>query len=315
MTQTRKSARLLAPVAFWLAMLATFIWANGSTGLTPPIAAEGLRDVWQFYLPLMVFTLATVFYFTRNRTRPTWQGFAVARHSMTRDLAFALAYLVAGHLILGAVFNTGLHFPGPDVFENGSHDHQEVIRWAALQVTVFVLLPYIWLRRRGFSFRKLITGIDWKRDIWLMIAFWAGEFLSVAFISDFFDVAPADYSYAIPFGIIANTIGAGLPVLVMIHLIILPRLSLLLDNQLLVIMLGGLVYAMFSLFDPGTSYSSATNGWVSVSYIFLTQTLIGMGKAVFTVRTGNPFIHFTSYHILGARVAFDTSMYADIFRR
>ncbi|MCV0425473.1 MAG: hypothetical protein K5905_08360 [Roseibium sp.] len=315
MMQTLRSALLLGPVLFWLAMMAAFIWASRSPDPSPPIAAEGLRDLWQFYLPLMLFTLATVFYFTRNRTKPTWQGFGVARHSIKQDLALALAYLIAGHLILGSLFNVGLHFPGPEVFAPGVHNRQGVLWWAGLQATVFVVLPYFWLRRRGFDLKKLVKGIDWKRDIWLMIAFWGGEFFTVAFISDFFDVAPADYSYAIPFGILANTVGAGLPVLVMIHLIILPRLSLLLDNQLLVIMLGGLVYATFSLFDPGTSYATATNGWVSVSYIFLTQTLIGMGKAAFTVRTGNPFIHFTSYHILGARVAFDTSMYADIFRR
>ncbi|AGI69425.1 hypothetical protein OAN307_c39990 [Octadecabacter antarcticus 307] len=106
-----------------------------------------------------------------------------------------------------------------------------------------------------------------------------------------------------------------MPVLVMIHLIIIPRLSILINNQLLVIMLGGIIYALFSLFDPGVSYANASLGTASLSYLFATQILIGMGKATFTVRTGNPFIHFTSYHILGARVAFDTGMYAEIFRR
>jgi len=219
------------------------------------------------------------------------------------------------HLIAGKLFGVGLHFPGPDVFDQAEHGVREVVRWMVVQGLLFVILPFIWLRRQGFSVRNLISGINWRRDIWILLAFWCGEFISVALISDFFQVAPAEYLYAIPIGILVNTIGAGLPVLIMIHILIIPRLSLLLNNQLLVIVLGGLIYAIFSLFDPGVSYVSSSAGVVSLSYIFATQTLIGMGKATFTVRTGNPFIHYTSFHILGARVAFDTAMYADIFRR
>jgi len=232
----------------------------------------------------------------------------------SRDLWGALAYLFIGHLVLGALFDTGLHFPGPQVFAPHSQGIADIFKWMALQGVVFALVPCFWLRKRGFGLARLITGINWRRDIWLMIAFWCGEFVSVALISDFLSVAPADYVYAIPLGIVVNTIGAGLPVLIMIHLIILPRLSLLIDHQLVVIALGGFIYAFFSLFDPGVLYGTPVGGLTSLTYIFATQTLIGMGRACFTVRTGNPFIHFTSYHILGARVAFDTAMYAVIFR-
>ena len=45
----------------------------------------------------------------------------------------------------------------------------------------------------------------------------------------------------------------------------------------------------------------------------MTQVLVGMGKATFTVVTGNPWIHFITLHVLSARNAFDTAMYAEIF--
>ena len=48
--------------------------------------------------------------------------------------------------------------------------------------------------------------------------------------------------------------------------------------------------------------------------MIMTQTLVGMGKATFTVVTGNPFIHFITLHIISARVPFDTRMYIDIFK-
>jgi hypothetical protein len=41
--------------------------------------------------------------------------------------------------------------------------------------------------------------------------------------------------------------------------------------------------------------------------------LVGIGKATFTVVTGNPWIHFITLHVLSARTPFDTEMYAEIF--
>jgi len=38
-----------------------------------------------------------------------------------------------------------------------------------------------------------------------------------------------------------------------------------------------------------------------------------MGKATFTVVTGNPWIHFITLHVLSARIPFDTKMFAEIF--
>ncbi len=80
-----------------------------------------------------------------------------------------------------------------------------------------------------------------------------------------------------------------------------------------VILFGGLFYSIFSLFDQGTDYSTLSTGLTSFTYIIMTQTLVGMGKATFTVVTGNPFIHFITLHVISARVPFDTRMYIEIF--
>lgn len=85
------------------------------------------------------------------------------------------------------------------------------------------------------------------------------------------------------------------------------------DSKLPVIATAGLFYAAFSLFDPGVDYSSLTMATLSVTYIVMTQVLVGMGKAAFTVVTGNPFIHFATLHVLSARIPFDTAMYAEMF--
>jgi len=295
-------------------MLLLFKLSSNSVEDLPSIAVNGLNDVWYFYLPLSIFTVATICFISRKRKVPDWGNFAITAKTIKRDVVIAIVYLFAVQCVLGITANTGLHFPGPEVFNKGTHGGADVVRWVLLQGFFFVLCPLFWLRKQGFSWRLLLKGIQFKRDIWVMLFFWAGEFISTIFIGDFLQVPPEDYWYAIPAGILVNTVGAGLPVLIMIHVIIIPRLCILFKNQLLVIFLGGCIYALFSLFDPGVSYDNFSLGIVSLSYIFATQILIGMGKACFTVKMGNPFIHFTSYHILGARVAFDTGMYAEILK-
>ena len=116
----------------------------------------------------------------------------------------------------------------------------------------------------------------------------------------------------VPTSIAANTIGAGLPVVLLMHVILIPRLMVLFDCKLTVILLAGFFYAVFSLFDPGVDYSSVEAGALSVTYIIMTQVLVGMGKATFTVVTGNPLIHFITLHVLSARIPFDTEMYANV---
>jgi hypothetical protein len=88
---------------------------------------------------------------------------------------------------------------------------------------------------------------------------------------------------------------------------------LLFDSKLAVIAIAGFFYAIFSLFDPGVDYGSVEMGALSITYIIMTQVLVGMGKATFTVVTGNPWIHFITLHVLSARIPFDTEMYAEIF--
>ena len=63
------------------------------------------------------------------------------------------------------------------------------------------------------------------------------------------------------------------------HMIFIPRVAVLIENKLTVILLGGLFYSVFSLFDQGVDYSSFSSGFTSFTYIVMTQTLVGMGKA------------------------------------
>tara|TARA_B100000787_G_scaffold141137_1_gene110202 strand:+ start:685 stop:951 length:267 start_codon:yes stop_codon:yes gene_type:complete len=65
------------------------------------------------------------------------------------------------------------------------------------------------------------------------------------------------------------------------------------------------------MFDQGVDYSSMGVAFTSFTYIIITQTLVGMGKAAFKVVTGNPFIHFITLHFISARIPFDTRIFIE----
>jgi len=128
----------------------------------------------------------------------------------------------------------------------------------------------------------------------------------------------------IPVNIFVNTLGAGLPVIVLMNVFFLPRIAILLPkdgdgwygiglSKMATIVMSGVFYALFSLNDQGVDYSSSGAGFVSICFILLTQSMVGMGKAAFTVVTGNPIVHFITLHIISARVPFDTKMFVAIF--
>ena len=230
-------------------------------------------------------------------------------------MVLAFAYLLLTQWVLGLYFEVGLHFPGPHVYEAGRFDLQKVLLWASVNSVVYVVIPLVWLCRSGLDLSKFLQTLQWRRNIWILIAFWALDFFGPIIGGiDFFSLTTEQYVVGVPLSILVNTFGAGLPVVILMHVVLIPRLMLIYDSKLSVIAMAGLFYAVFSLFDPGVDYSSLNMTILSVSYIVMTQVLVGMGKATFTVVTANPFIHFATLHVLSARVPFDTAMYAEIFK-
>ncbi|GMH87192.1 hypothetical protein TL16_g10777 [Triparma laevis f. inornata] len=266
-------------------------------------------------------------FLTRNRSPVSWiDAYGIDPIHAKKEAGNITAYLIVTQLVLGLACKRGLHFPGPDVYEEGKHDQGDVLIWAGLYTVFYALLPAVWLHRSSaFSWSKLLSSLKWRENLSIIFVYWAIDFFGVLSDSDFLGLSPSQYALAIPAGIFANTLGAGLPVILIMHVLLITRLAVLCPkkeykdkltvqaNRLTTIALGGVSYAIFSLFDPGTDYNSASGAFMSVSYIFMTLILIGMCKASFTVTTGNPIIHFICLHVISARVPLDTRMYGEIF--
>lgn len=307
---------ILAATVWGAATLAFFIFI--SVGLpVAPIAENGLLSLLTAYVPVLVLAVFLLLYLTRKREPVAWvELYAVDKSTAKKEAWQAVAYLATTQFILGMVFDIGLHFPGTAEYMTGSHTQTDVWVWVVAYSVVYTILPLLWLRQRGFSLRKLFSSFRWVRDLWIIGAYWALDFFGpiVSGAADFLGgISASQYAQGIPWGIFINTFGAGLPVVVMMHMIFIPRVAILIDNKLTVILIGGLFYALFSFFDQGVDYSTWGTALTSFTFIIMTQTLVGMGKAAFTVVTGNPFIHFITLHVISARVPFDTRMYIEIF--
>jgi len=289
------------------------------TGLSvAPIAEDGLISLLSVYVPVLVLAVFLLLYLTRYRDPVAWEEiYAVDKKTAKKEAWVSVVYLAVTQFVLGIVFDMGLHFPGTAEYTTGSHSPADVWIWAATYTVVYTILPVFWLWQRGFSLKKLFSSFRWMRDMWIIVAYWAFDFFGPILLgaADFLGgITASQYAQGIPLGVLVNTLGAGLPVLVMMHVVFIPRIAVLFDNKLTVILFGGLYYALFSFFDQGADYNTLQTALTSFTYIIMTQTLVGMGKAAFTIVTGNPFVHFITLHVLSARIPFDTRMYIDIFK-
>ena len=316
MAKVSRSGQLLLSLCFaWVVAVSVFVAIDSRTTARPPIAADGLLSLLGVYLPVLALCVFLLLLLTRRRDPFPWtERFCIDTQTAGKEVLWIFVYLLTTQLILGFVFNTGLHFPGPDMYQQADHRRGEVITWMLLNGVIYVALPLFWLNRVGFRFKSLFYPWPWRRNLWIIAAYWALDFFGPIIGGvDFFSLSTAEYVVGVPTSVVANTIGAGLPVLLLMHVVLIPRLMLLFDSKLTVIAIAGFFYAIFSLFDPGVDYGSLELGTLSLTYIIMTQVLVGMGKATFTVVTGNPWIHFITLHVLSARIPFDTEMYAEIF--
>ena len=314
MVKALNGARLVGLA--WFVSACVFFAIQVSSPTVPPIAIDALSSLFLAYFPVLVLSVFLLLFLTRNRDAFDWESlYRVDRDRAGQEVVLAFAYLLITQWVLGLYFEVGLHFPGPHVYEAGRFDLQTVLLWALVNSVVYVVIPLVWLYRSGLDLPKFVRALQWRRNIWILIAFWALDFFGPIIGGiDFFSLTTEQYVVGVPLSILANTFGAGLPVVILMHVVLIPRLMLIYDSKLSVIAMAGLFYAVFSLFDPGVDYSSLNMTILSVSYIVMTQVLVGMGKATFTVVTANPFIHFATLHVLSARVPFDTAMYAEIFK-
>ena len=108
----------------------------------------------------------------------------------------------------------GLHFPGTDIYVTGSHAQADVFIWITTYTFIYTVIPLYWLKKRGFSLRKLFSSFKWIRDLWIIIVYWAIDFFGPIFAgsTDFFGgIYSTQYAQVITHSNVINSYLAGLP--------------------------------------------------------------------------------------------------------
>ena len=168
-----KNKIFLAGLSFWIVATFSYFFSVQKGFDVSPIAEDGLTSLLTAYIPVLVLAVFLLLYLTRKRDAVNWINlYSVKKSTAKTEAWLTVVYLLVTQLILGLGFNMGLHFPGTDVYSTGSHSQVDIWLWAITYTIIYTVFPLIWLRRRGFSLKKLFGSFKWIRDLWIIIAYW-----------------------------------------------------------------------------------------------------------------------------------------------
>ena len=229
----RVSKYLVISFLVWLIATVAFFAGEASGLIVPPIAVDAFMSLVGLYTPVFLVCVLLLLFLTRKRDSVDWERvFGANKATAMIEALLSLGYLLVTQLVLGGAFGIGLHYPGPAVYQtvNPSFNAGGVWLWALLNAFVYVVLPMAWLvLAKNFSMRTLWSSLEWRRDLWIIVAYWAFDFFGPILVGaddDFLGLTATQYLLAIPAGLVVNTLGAGLPVVVMMNVIFLPRIAL-----------------------------------------------------------------------------------------
>ncbi|GAA1910638.1 hypothetical protein GCM10009837_38860 [Streptomyces durmitorensis] len=321
-----RSRAVWAAVLGWSALNALVLAAAGdrlpfnwpsSTGRT---TTDHLLEA-NIGLVEVLLLMALVRLLTRHRRRPDIAARAPERTQALRETLLLLAYGAAG-LALGHILARslgwhpfGFHLAGTLY---GTHEQvtaAEAVTWALYNVVVYALLPLLYFRRYTAE-RLCLRSCDRAADAVLITTVLLVE-SAVQFLvlkPEILDLGGRQLLLGVPLTFTLYLVGAVLPAMIFIYAILLPRILRLTGSTPATVILCGLAYAVFHLWDAWTRFGSPGDAVLSAAFLLLTYFAPGMMKAVLTLRTGNAWVHVWAYHALAPHTLADARHVVHIFR-
>lgn len=294
-----------------------FEWASSTGRRTADHLLEanaGLAEV--------LLLMALVCLLTRRRSRPDVAARAPERALALRETLLLLTYGAAG-LTLGYVLARtlgwhpfGFHLAGTLY---GTHEHvtaAEAVTWALYNLVVYAVVPLLYFRRRYTTEQLCLRSADRRADTLLI-----GIVLLIESVVQFLVLKPElvdldgrQLLLGLPLTFTLYLAGAVLPAMIFIYAILLPRVLKLTSSTATTVILGGVAYTVFHLWDAWARFDSAKESLLSGAFLLLTYFAPGMMKSVLTLRTGNAWVHVWAYHALAPHTLADTPHTVHIFR-
>jgi hypothetical protein len=311
-----------AALLLWIAgSLAVFPLSRGTLPFDWPgatktaIAAQVISPVVTVAAFLLLMGL--VYFLTRRREIPNLAARAPARAVALRELLWLWTYgagvMAAGQLIGVRLFGAGLglHLNGSLFGATRVQAPAEVWTWTIYNFVFFAVLPYIVFRARGYSREALnLKSANLGNDTLVVVVVLAimcaldltlGPLLKTGFTGH--QILEGG---AISF--VVHLLGTGLPVMVFIYAIMMPRYMKLTESVAATTLLGALSYGVVHLLEYWTVYDSPPHSVLSVIFVLLTFVPPGLVKSYLTLRTGNAWVHLWAFHAISPHVTIDTRL-------
>ena len=276
--------------------------------------AEILEPLYSLILLAVIFALTqgrSVDVGTRTPER------AVARRETFAVLVYGAIVLIAGQFVgrWVGVHGLGLHLSGSMFGLSEPVSPREVYAWSIYNFVFYAALPYWFFRRRGYSNEQLcLRSSNLRNDILVIVGI-----LGIGLAGDLrrnaiWTLSGHQLAVGSALAFTASLFGTGLPIMIFLTSILIPRYKKLTGSTAATVVLGGFTYAALHLSEYWTRYDSFAHGALSFVFIMLLFGGPGMVKSYLTQRTGNAWVHLWGYHAIWPHVSDDTGIFVTIFR-
>ena len=313
----RERSLYVAIIAWMVCLCAIYPLSGGTLPFNRPnIAALTFSQqmVYQVFQPLVFFFfLAVIYWLTRRRALPDMAQRApdraiAAREALLMWLYAALA-LGAGQIIGGKVFGQGigLHLNGSLFGVTHMLTPREVWFWAVYNFLLYAAIPYLVFRARGYSREALnLKSSDPRNDALVILVVLVLETALELGLTGVPKLTGHQLVMGATLSFIVHLLGTGLPIMIFIYAILMPRYARLTGSATTTVLLGAVSYAALHVTEYWTVYDSLRHGVLSVIFILLTFFWPGLIKSFLTLRTGNAWVHLWAYHAIAPHVTSDT---------
>jgi hypothetical protein len=309
------------------------IWCVGLGDLgremdRPQPSLEGVLLAGQVIYGWATFGIALIligvtYLVTRGRAVPDMAARAPEKTVALAETAALVGYGILvqlGGLLLGRALGDhaiSLHMHGTLYGTEDPLSPREAVVWMLYNFIFYAVLPYLYFRSRGYSNEQLnLRSSNRANDALLILVILVLESaIELSLVSSaILGLDANQLLIGIPLSFLLNLFGTGLPIMIFIYAILLPRFLKLTGSVAATVVLGGVAYATIHLLDSWTTYDTVTNGTLSVIFLMFQYFGPGMIKSVLTLRTGNAWVHLWAYHVIAPHVTVDTPNIVDVFK-
>ena len=293
----------------------------GRESLPVGLAGEsGVGNVFLFLSTGFFYAviLGVVHLVTRNRERPDFAARTPVERVAGLETLWLWVYALVALTVLGVGFDLGLHLPGTIFQPDTRLAVSNTLIWAAVNFVLFAALPYLVFRVRGYSNADLsLRSSNLRADVLLIVTVLlvesVGEWFGIPDGFRFFELTPSQLAVGGSLTLLLHLVGTGIPIMLFVQSILVPRYLKLTNSVTTSVILGGLSYATFHLFEYWTVYGSTEAALVSVLFVYLQFTGAGMVKAFMTLRSGNAWTHLWGYHMVAPHLWMETVLIVTAF--